>query len=941
MKTNTKLNRNYGYDILINTFEPFLRRYLINEVFLVNYGKIDWKKHIPEGVINEVSQTKEEIVFENCSIDEFFDELTFLNLKDIIIFSNNFNLTKSFFGDISKEKFIEIMDELNIYRRKIAHAKSTFSDIDLEKVIEYVNLLSQGDSAKEIRVYLQNEHYKRARDFSPDFFEEYECPNNLPPESYDLDGGFVGREKEIRALRKLIRSDQDRIITITGAGGVGKTAIALKLAYSFLLDPQNPFDAIMWFSAKTSKLTEDGIIPMESGIRSDEQLIKDILTIVDPSTLQCFMEAKFSLDVYKDHLYKILSSQKCLVIIDNIETILKDDALITFIKDIPRPSQVLITSRIGLGEIERRYPVGDMPEKDAIQLFRIVAKERNRLDLLGLKKEMISKLVKQVRCYPLLIKWSIGQVCLGKDIEEAFSQIFVGESEIAKFSFNDVFSLFSENAKLILFSMIVYGDKPISRYLLMHLANLTDEQFEDAIRELIVTSFVVPESREKEGGIVTEFSMLTLTRGFIEHELDDKETVKEMLLTRYHHLSEEIQEFEKSKSSYYQSLVSLGIKSPEEQVAFTYVKSAKNYQYNNDLENAEKNYKQALKIAPNFSYVLTEYSKFEFKRKHLHKALELAKKAVEIKPESYHAWFNYGISLRKAQMYNESIKCLQKAKDLNPQHLPIFNELGRVYTIIGDYEKAESEFQRALKEEKYPNYRHKVMTLQFLADNYKRWAEEFASRRDFDGQIKLLEKGFELICEALKIAPWDRKLWSVYWNICKEFGIALSKKVGFDKGKPYLEKCLQTMKIGRIVIIPDKEIVAEVCFYLAALRMDIGDKNVTEIEKYINNGLANCISGSKWFNKINQLKIELEGQGTSITKIERKYGRIKYYNVSRKFGVIEVADNTYLFFLSGFRQRIPQEALHNLEGKTVSCILKKNPKKDDSMIADDISFEEA
>lgn len=386
---NKRLNRTYGYDILINTFEPILRKFISNEIFLINFG-INWKTKIPNGVITELLRIKEGELSENCSLEDFFEELTFLNLKDILIVSNNYKFAKSFFGELNKDKFIELMDDLNIYRRKIAHAKSTFHESDLLTLIDYVRLLSQGEAAKEIKCYLDNEEYKNITEIPPDFFEEYDCQNNLPAEDYDLDGGFVGRENEIRKIIKLIKSEQDRIITITGAGGVGKTAIALKIAYRFLADNHNIFDAIIWFSAKSNKLTDAGIVHFDPDIRNDEQLIKDILSIIDQETLLSFKNAHVPSDSYKAHLNNLFASQKCLLIIDNLETIIEDDSLITFIKDIPRPSQVLITSRKGLGEIERRYPLNDLQEKDAIKLFRIISKERNKLDLLQLKEETIS-----------------------------------------------------------------------------------------------------------------------------------------------------------------------------------------------------------------------------------------------------------------------------------------------------------------------------------------------------------------------------------------------------------------------------------------------------------------------------------------------------------------------------------------------------------------------
>lgn len=306
----------------------------------MNFGQT-WQKNIPDSVWGDLAEIKKENISDISQIHEFFDELNFLHLKDILLFSNNYKLANSFFGDLNKEKFEEVMNDLNIIRRKIAHGKSSFSEYDLSIIIEYVNLLTQGEAAKEIRDYLKNEAYKNAKEIPLDFFEEYECQNNLPVENYDLDGGFVGREKELKKIRKLINSEQDRIITITGAGGVGKTAIALKIAYTYLADSLNPFEAIIWFSAKTNKLTEEGIIPLTSEISSAEQLIIDILNIIDPISLQQFKDARVNLDSYKNHLDNIFSSHRCLLVIDNLETVLRDEDIISFIKEIPRRYLVL------------------------------------------------------------------------------------------------------------------------------------------------------------------------------------------------------------------------------------------------------------------------------------------------------------------------------------------------------------------------------------------------------------------------------------------------------------------------------------------------------------------------------------------------------------------------------------------------------------------------
>ena len=55
-------------------------------------------------------------------------------------------------------------------------------------------------------------------------------PNNLPQESFTL----IGRTSELMELSSLLTSEQVRLVTVTGAGGIGKTSIALETAKNLL-----------------------------------------------------------------------------------------------------------------------------------------------------------------------------------------------------------------------------------------------------------------------------------------------------------------------------------------------------------------------------------------------------------------------------------------------------------------------------------------------------------------------------------------------------------------------------------------------------------------------------------------------------------------------------------------------------------------------------------
>ena len=79
-------------------------------------------------------------------------------------------------------------------------------------------------------------------------------PDNLPrrPEI------FVGREEEVRrCLGALSPDERGWGVTIDGIGGIGKTALTLEVAHQ--AKERAGFDAYLFASAKTSRLTADGV----------------------------------------------------------------------------------------------------------------------------------------------------------------------------------------------------------------------------------------------------------------------------------------------------------------------------------------------------------------------------------------------------------------------------------------------------------------------------------------------------------------------------------------------------------------------------------------------------------------------------------------------------------------------------------------------------------
>lgn len=124
-------------------------------------------------------------------------------------------------------------------------------------------------------------------------------------------GVFYGRIEELNTLEQWILKDRCRLITLLGMGGIGKTALAVKLAESI----QDQFEYFIWRSLRYSPPVEDILVEL-IGFLSNQppSLVREGNTEVLPTGLN----TRLSL------LIDCLRSHRCLVILDNFEAILWD-----------------------------------------------------------------------------------------------------------------------------------------------------------------------------------------------------------------------------------------------------------------------------------------------------------------------------------------------------------------------------------------------------------------------------------------------------------------------------------------------------------------------------------------------------------------------------------------------------------------------------------------
>ena len=112
---------------------------------------------------------------------------------------------------------------------------------------------------------------------------------------------FYGRTEELAKLEKWIVGDRCHLLAICGMGGIGKTALAVKMVENI----QSNFDCLIWRSLR--------------GAQPTTQLISDLLQFLNHS-----QQTGFSIS----DLLEVLRQKRCLIVLDDFEATLQDGELV-------------------------------------------------------------------------------------------------------------------------------------------------------------------------------------------------------------------------------------------------------------------------------------------------------------------------------------------------------------------------------------------------------------------------------------------------------------------------------------------------------------------------------------------------------------------------------------------------------------------------------------
>jgi predicted ATPase/class 3 adenylate cyclase len=161
-----------------------------------------------------------------------------------------------------------------------------------------------------------------------------EVPSNLPSELTS----FVGRERELEAVKNLLGST--RLLTLTGPGGSGKTRLALRVASSVL----DRFPDGVFF-VELASISAPDLVPsaIASALRKGEEGARSVL----------------------ETLVIELRNQSCLLVLDNFEHVIEASPAIGELVGAASHIRVLVTSRSPLRiQGEKEFPVPPLELSD-------------------------------------------------------------------------------------------------------------------------------------------------------------------------------------------------------------------------------------------------------------------------------------------------------------------------------------------------------------------------------------------------------------------------------------------------------------------------------------------------------------------------------------------------------------------------------------------------
>ncbi len=503
--------------------------------------------------------------------------------------------------------------------------------------------------------------------------------HNLPVPDFD-ETGFMGRTEQLTNLQKMLRGPYP-VVSIIGEGGLGKSALAVKIAYEILEDTEPLFDYIIWSSAKSATITASEIKRIENTITNSLgmfQVIEDELSGTET-------------EEPIEEILGYLTEFRILLILDNLETII-DDSLFKFFDQLPIGSKVLTTSRIGLGEFERRLNLSPMKHPEAAQLLRSLSKTRGITQLSDAPQAKLNDYCHKLKNNPGFIKWFVACFQSGRRPE----QILQNTDIFLEFCLSNVHEYLSQDSKRLLTGMLVVS-RPLSIPELAYILNMQPERLQRSIHQLLQTNMLSMLANNEDGTTDTRFSLSELARAYLTRIHPASETEYRRLRKVEKELSNTHDEAFISNSENSASIYKIATRTKGDRIIVKYLVKALNFQKEGETEEALKIIEDAKKLSPGYyevhrveAWIFAQSGNIAAAKNSYQAALELEDRSANL-----HIWYS-GFVQRYESDLDLALTHIQKAEEILPNNAHARLEKSRILLHQRKFEEAEVHLEELL-----------------------------------------------------------------------------------------------------------------------------------------------------------------------------------------------------------------------------------------------------
>lgn len=316
---------------------------------------------------------------------------------------------------------------------------------------------------------------------------------------------FIGRSDDLQEIIKVLESgNKAKIFSITGIGGLGKTAFCHQLVSQAYRN--KIFTKIAWVRAKIYQYESNGLGEVESN-RAFRLSCVDALQEIGKE-VKLPNHILLQPDLLKTEITKVLNSCPWLIVIDGLEDAESPKILAAELQSILGQSSLIITSRRKIDADVQELALSKLNKQVSKEFIQVISEEKYLLPsqnpILKATPGEIDALVKITDGMPLAMKLVVSQA--GKlDIDRIVQRLqnLSEEQQLYNYLFEDNWQeLQQQNAintqKILLY--LATRSRPVPIHILYDLGGLSSQDIDESISKLYQLSLIeiTPVSSHKQ-----------------------------------------------------------------------------------------------------------------------------------------------------------------------------------------------------------------------------------------------------------------------------------------------------------------------------------------------------------------------------------------------------------------------------------------------------------